>query len=280
MLPIDSPMSDVKPPSPARQMTRLLGILLVGSWIVIAVINPLNHRPISIGYLIGTIYGQTTLAAGWTVFGVPRIGWRLVIALGWIITLVIALAVNLHLHSGDDDFIFVFALCLGGQWMVAQGPLWIMAFCLRMRLHHASHVEPLELSAAPQFGIWQMMTFTTAIALLLGIGRLSAPWITLWFGGEPEAFLFVFLSIAAVITSLPTLIAALLPRHAIVATIASLLLIAPVTYAEWPLMDVLGILEQGGPELWGIIVYINVFTAGWVAVVAWLLRAGGYRLGH
>jgi hypothetical protein len=280
MLPLDPPIDDVKPLPRGKPVPWLLGLVLVGSWILIAVINPDDYGIVSVGYLIGTIFGQTTLAAGWTVFGAQWLPWRLAIAAGWITTLLIALGLNFQQHGGGPDFLPLFAICLVGQWMAAQAPLWILAFCLRVRLRHASHVGPSTSSTAPQFGMRQMMIFTTAMAALLGIGRLLAPLMMQWFGNQSDSLLLVFLAAAAVATSLPTLIAAFLPRHALVATIVALILVLPVTYAEWPLLGIIDRGGQSGPDMWDIIVYLNVFTVGWVAVVAWLMRAAGYRLAH
>jgi hypothetical protein len=279
MLPIDQPPDNAKPLPRTWPINWLFAPLFIISWIIMAVVQPYHDAYVSISYLFGTMFGQTTLAAGWTVFGTQRLHWRILIALFWISALLATVALHPGHQANDSNFIMILMVCLSGQWALAQIPLWILAFSVRVRLRHRRSVAQSTLGAAPQFGIRQMMIFTTTIAVLLGIGRVLAPPVVRHFSIDHEAFIFLFLAVAAVVTSLPTMIAPFLTRFAIPATLIALLLIVPVTYLEWPLLVLFNMQAPRGPDVWHLI-YLNVFTAGWVLVVACLMRAAGYRVAH
>jgi hypothetical protein len=110
------------------------------------------------------------------------------------------------------------------------------------------------------------------------LGRLLVAWLGAqqlsWSGDTP---IFIFLAVAAVAMTLPLLMAALLPRHAIPATLAVLLVIAAVTAGEYPLQRVLTGGGGGGPDVWHF-VWINAFQAWWVLAIAIAVRMCGYCL--
>src|SRR4051812_26962071 len=119
-------------PNVVKPAMVLLGLLIVGSWIAMALISPGDPSHARIGFVLGTMFGQTTLAAGWTVFGTQRLRWRLVIALAWIFALLLPLAVQTGQRGPHWETLLMFALCLTGQCIVAQIPLWTFAFYLRL----------------------------------------------------------------------------------------------------------------------------------------------------
>jgi hypothetical protein len=123
------------------------------------------------------------------------------------------------------------------------------------------------------------MILTAIVAVILGLGRAAIAGLHSYFdkpvGGE--WLVFVFLDVAAVLMTLPLLLSALLPRYALAATGAVLVLTALVTAWELPLMARLVPAGVGGASTW-IFVFINAFQAGWVLCVIGLMRLGGYRL--
>jgi hypothetical protein len=120
----------------------VLGPILVFSWLFLAVFEPEGPGRIEyvvIGYLIGTLFGQATLAAAWTALGPGPLLWRLPLSLAWIGALSVGFMVNIAQHGGPDGFIaLVIAICLLAQWAIVQVPLWGLAIGYGLRLRHVS----------------------------------------------------------------------------------------------------------------------------------------------
>ena len=77
--------------------------------------------------------------------------------------------------------------------------------------------------------------------------------------------------------TLPLLLAALLPRHALPATLVMLVLIVLGTATELPLLTTLSSAPGGGPHVWHFY-GIHGFQCFWVLAVTGVLRWAGYRL--
>jgi hypothetical protein len=200
----------------------VLGPVLLFSWVLLAAFEPNGPggplEYLFIGYLIGTMFGQATLAAAWTALGPMRLLWRLPLSFGWIAALSIAFIINVVGSNGPNmQAALVISACLGAQWLLVQIPLWGLAVGYGVWLRHWS--DPPQTVQDRQFGIRQVMILTGIVALVLGVCR----WIV---GGAATQFrdpdwngivIFIFLAAAGVIMSLPLLIAGLLPRYARVA---------------------------------------------------------------
>jgi len=253
--------------------------LLAASWFLLAAIEPsggpgvLNH--LSIGFLLGTMFGQASLAAAWTALGPLPLLWRLPLSILWIAALVIALLVNVVVYSGgkEIEIVLIMAACMSGQWLLAQIPLWGLAIVWGMRLQHRDDTEQIT-ARDRQFGTRQLMILTAIVAVVLGTCR----WILIvtakvypqsnW----REAGIFVFLAGAAVVSNMPLIVAALLPRFAVWATIVVLALVAIFTWWELPLINKIG----GGPDF-GHLAAFNAFQAAWVVGVIALVRRCGFH---
>jgi hypothetical protein len=74
----------------------------------------------------------------------------------------------------------------------------------------------------------------------------------------------------------PLVLAALVPRRTVPASLAVLALIGLARPWEASLLKLLPY-QGGGPDTWHFLV-INAITAGWVLAVITLLRRGGYSL--
>jgi hypothetical protein len=252
------------------------------NWLLIAVVDPDGPARaweyVTLGHLIGSIFAQTSLAAAWVALGPWPLSWRLPLSLLWIFIPLVALACNLGFHGGPDEVLFTMGACVLVQWLLVQAPLWCLAVMFGLSIKHrgafALAGQPRDL----QFGIRQLMILTAIVAVVLGVARLLAAWLRAqqlaWDGDTP---IFIFLTVAAVAMTLPLMIAALLPRHAIPATLAVLLVIALGTAGEYPLQRALTGGGGGGPDLWHF-VWINAFQAFWVLVIAIAVRLCGYRL--
>ena len=263
----------------------VVGAMLWLSWVVLALFDPDGPRPaeyLGIGYLFGTLFGQTTLAAAWAALGPLPWFVRLPLALLWIMILWTCVLFNIGLHGGPDaEFYLVLAGCLLGQWIVVQLPLWGLALSQGLHVQHRSDAGlsafPDELPRQLQFGIRQLFVLTAIVAVVLGALRALVLLIIARIGdkGMGEAAIFIFLAVAAVVMTLPLVMAALLPRLAVLATLAVLVLIGVATYWELPLLGLLP--KTAGPDMWHFI-FINTITSAWIVVIISALRVGGYCL--
>jgi hypothetical protein len=262
----------------------VLPILAIG-WLLMAFIDPDGPKRsteyITLGHLFGAMFGQTSVAAAWAAFGPGRWYARLPLGFGWLALLIGALSINMGLYrSGPDDFLGILFLCLLGQWLLVQIPLWVLALMYGLRMAHASDLRDDrgadDLLALPQFGIRQLMILTAVVAVVLGVLRAMVLTAGQQFSNSSDSAAFIFLAIAAVVMTLPLVMAALLPRWWLPATCVVLIGGALATLTEFPLSQVAG-LRGGGPDAQHFI-WINAFTALWVLLPLCLARLTGYTL--
>jgi hypothetical protein len=251
--------------------------LVTAGWALIALIEPDGGTGwwsyAAKGLLIGTMFGQTTIAGAWAALGPYPLLKRLPLSLVWIAVLLLAVAINMTLYDGPGaDFIFLWGTCLYGQWLLIQAPLWALAIFGGLRLTHEGDARPPG-RADRQFGIGQLIVFTTIVAVLLGIGRVIAQNLGFRTGGETPVF--AFLAVAATVTTVPLPLAVLLKRRGLLALALALLLLAGFTFWELPLLKSMS--PGGGPDFWHL-AWINGTSAAWVLTIAGILRRGGYRL--
>jgi hypothetical protein len=255
-------------------------LCLAVGWPVLVLLDPMSGPRLAeyvfFGFLLGALLGQTTLAAAWSALGPGPLLVRFALSLVWVAVLVIVVAFNIGLHGGPSEVPFILGVCLFGQWLLVQLLLWPLVVFYGLRLRPQE-----EFSGAPdrrdlQFGIRQLMIITAIVAVVLGVGRM----VVINFGNRfslgGEAADFVFLAVAAVVLSLPMLLAALLPRRARPAVVVTILVMAVATFLELPLLRAWQ--AHPGPEVWHFL-WINLFTAAWVLAVAGIARLTGYRIG-
>lgn len=120
------------------------------------------------------------------------------------------------------------------------------------------------------------MILTVIVAVVLGLGRATVASMAASLDKSGDVFAFVFLAVAGILMSLPLLLAALLPRRAVLSVLVLLVLIAAVTWGELPLLRQLG---GGGPDFWHF-AWINFFQTAWIVFVVALLRAFGFGCGN
>ena len=254
------------------------GPLVVLGCLTVVVANPLGTGYVTLGYLFGTIFGHASLAAAWTAFGPLRLVWRLPLSLLWLLSLTAAVACNVWLHGGPDEVTVTMAGCLVGQFALLQIPFWGLAVGYGLRLRHCEITGQSADRRELQFGIRELMLITTIAGVVLGLGRLAiaaAPSLAPQMGRETP--IFIFLAAAAIVTSLPLVLAGLLPRLAVPAVIMAMVFIGLTTAAEMPL---LGNFHTGPGPVTLHIISINAFTAGWILCITAIVRISGYRLGR
>jgi hypothetical protein len=257
-----------------------VGPLIAISWLSIALLDPDPRagtlEAITLGYFFGSLFAHATLSAAWTAFGPGTLIWRLPLSLVWVASLPIAIAINVGLNGGPRDGPVVLGACLLAQWLVLQLPFWGLALGFRINLRHADEIKPGFDPRQWQFGIRQLIIITAIVGVVFGIGRLVVTNLGAHFSVlQGEGPILMFLAGAAVVMTLPLLLAALMRRMAIPAVLLVLALIGAATMWELPLLQ--SIYQGAGPgtvELFAI----NAFTAAIVLTVAATVRLSDYSL--
>lgn len=252
-------------------------LVLLGC-VLVVLLDPLraSSQYVSLGYLFGTTFGHASMAAAWTAFGPLRLVWRLLLSLLWLVSLAFAFNCNVPLQSGPDEIPGTIAACLAGQFLVLQIPFWGLAIGYGLRLRHCENAVASAHRRELQFGIRELLIITAVVAAIFGAGRLAiavAPSLAPQMGRETP--IFIFLAAAAVMTSIPLVLAALLPRLALAAVILAMIFMSLATVSEVPLLS--NFHTGPGPDIFHIIA-INAFTAAWILSLAVIVRISGYRL--
>lgn len=271
-------------PSPGLPAGIIGGILAI-SWLILAFLSP-DHfggpgEYIVIGLILGTMFGQATLAATWTALGPFHLVYRLPLSLAWLATLGAAFAFNI-VFSGPPDtgFAIVLFMALFGQWVIVQLPLWGLRLWYGLDLRHVAD-PPRDGPAKRQFGIRQLMVLTAVVAVLLGSGRLLVMQVAAnkeLFGNVTDILIIAFLAVAGVITTLPLVLGLLLPRWSALATGFALAFLGVFTWLEMDILEVLTGATPGRGPHFGHILSINAFQAGWIVLVLIIWRISGYAL--
>jgi hypothetical protein len=229
-------------------------------------------RSFRIGLLLGTFFGHTSASAGWSSLGPGSVRLRVPLSLVWIGLLLGGLTIQASIH-GSLEVVGMIGACLLGQWILIQFPLLLLRWTHGLRLVHRDEQVPALTRGAAQFGIRQLMIFTTVVAIVLGIGRVLVP---IWIQHYPmgEFVIFGLLGITIVVLTLPLVIASLLSKFSIPAVGGVLVLTAMATWWEATLFRTLRV---GGPGF-DDFVRINVFTSAWLLAFAIHIRLCGYSL--
>lgn len=249
----------------------LAGVML-GCGAILLVDSETSH-PLLIGIVLGTLMGQTTVAASWCALGPGPLVWRAPLSLVWVAVLLLALWGNIAFYTGPDgSFTLIFGACLYGQWLLLQIPLWCLATAYQLKVAHVQPGQAAPDHWRPQFQIRQLLILTAVIAVIIGTGRLIASnWSEAPFA--QLALVFATLAGVAIVLSLPLVLAALLPRYALPAVLLVLAVAGLATRWENPLLQ----LVDSGTET-SVLLSINSFTAAWVLAFVALARLCGYGL--
>jgi hypothetical protein len=255
------------------------GPVVAFNLLLIAVLDPDPGRgileTIGLGFFFGTLFAHTTLSAAWTAFGPLPLVWRLPLALSWVALLAGAIGINVAVNGGPDEAFVVVGACLFGQWLLLQFPLWGLAIGYGLRLRHAddsqSHLDPRQ----RQFGIRELIIITAIVGVVLGIGRAVVGQLGERFSVGREAPIFLFLGVAAVVVTLPLLLAALMKRWTIPGVLLVLTLIGVVSAFEVQLLRTIA--GSPGPKTADFL-SINAFSAGVMLLVLSIVRRSGYSL--
>ena len=252
--------------------------LILISWLSIVLLDPdpgIGGNEYRLGYFLGSLFGHATLAAAWTALGPGKLAWRVPLSIGWVLSLPLTIAVVVNVHGGPDDAWLIVGGCLLLQWLLLQVPLWAMVFGLRLWLRHQGDMKDRSSPEQMRFGIRHLLIVMTIVGVLLGLGRVIITSIDLG-GLSGEMPIFVFLAIAAILLTLPLLLAMLMPRLAIPGVLLSIVFVGLATAFELPLLNQLGA-SGPGPGIEDFIA-INSTSATLVLLSAFIVRLNGYRL--
>ncbi|HEX5103270.1 MAG TPA: hypothetical protein VFV87_05640 [Pirellulaceae bacterium] len=249
--------------------------LLLGTWLFSAFSNddPQGfYQFIFVGLFWGTMFGHTTLAAAWAAFGPGPLLVRLPLSLFWVAMLPVAVAINLSVNSGPGQMAVPIGICLLGQWLALQFPLWGLALWLRLRLQCRGELERNPGREALQFTIRQLVVVTAVVGVIFGVGRVLLPVVA---QNYAQITIFALLCAAAIVLTLPLVLAALLHRFAVPGVLLVLALIAAATAWESPAMQAMDGTSSVPPEL---LAAINAGTALMILAVLAIVRMCGYSL--
>ena len=219
-----------------------VGVAFALNWLVIVALDQPNSsnkvlEGICIAIMLGSLFGNTTVAAAWAALGPGRLIWRVPLSLFWVALLASGIGINTVIRGGPSTSAFMFGAILSIQWGLLQVPLWGLVISQGMHLRHAEATKQGMDLRERQFGLRQLIIITAVIGVLLGIGRIAAPYFveSVGIAGRDQVIL-VFLGIAEVILTLPLLLAALLKRRSVLAVPLALLLIGLATVWEHQLL--------------------------------------------
>jgi hypothetical protein len=167
------------------------------------------------------------------------------------------------------------AACLAGQWLAVQAPLWGMRRWYRVSLRRpGSERSP----GAVQFSIREIMILTAIIAVLLGLGRMfiQAEFLSWLPRRHGDILPILFVTLTAIITTLPLLCSLGLQRFSPIAVALSLALVVVATFVERPILMQIG--AGNPPDLIWLLAAINGVQTFWIFVIGGLVRYAGYRL--
>lgn len=258
-----------------------MGVAIACGWAFVALV-PLPGMPperIIAGLLLGTIYGQATLAAVWTAIGPFRFRYRLLLALVCLGGMFAALGI-LASHSPIAGTLMI-GVSMVVQWVLVQLPLWCLVWWNGLRIQHVQAAAPTRSVPSGQFGIRQLMVFTAVIAVLLGVGRMLVVAVD-WNRALPgvvvhEAPIFGFIVLVNTLYTLPLALAVLMRRWNLLAWFIGAAMVAAATQVE---VAVIERMIQGRPnaDLNVLLWTMNLCQSVWVVALLAILRVTGYRL--
>jgi hypothetical protein len=266
-------------------LTAIVVLIALG-WLLVASLHPggppTTVESFKIGLLIGTMFGQTSLAAGWCALGPFALVRRLPLAAVWLAALTVALGINLVTDRSQPPDGLRILLVVGGamcaQWLLVQLPIWWLVARYGLRIRLPDETRPPG-QRSQQFGISQLLILTTIVAAVLGVGRFFLGGLTTDVVNTMDngVTLFGFLAIASALISFPLMAAALLRQKTVVAVIAAVALVALATVLEVHLFELI-VPGSFDPQNREVLSFMNVTQCAWILATLLLLRAGGYRL--
>ena len=137
----------------------------------IATVVELRGNEEKVAFILGTVFAQVIVLAVWSALGPASVFTRMVSGL----VLVVLVCLSIFAFGRGDEEVVAVAGAMFVQWFAVQVPLWVIRLGFGWRLawpgEETSGSNPNE----TQFGIRQLLVWTTLVGVALGIGRLILP---------------------------------------------------------------------------------------------------------
>jgi hypothetical protein len=230
-----------------------------------------------IAAMYGAMFAQATLASAWTVLGPGPLIWRLPLSLLWVAFLAGGWEFNLtrQVSAGTQGVGGIMGTCLLGQWLLIQLLLW-PAVLGGLRLQLCGEARGKSERRTGQFSLLHLLGLMVIAGIGITVGRLLLPAFTAGFQRVGEWPIYRALALAAIVMNLPLLVAALLPRWSIPASLLALIPIGLATFWEPHFLNLVG---ENIPQ-YRHMTALNMASAVWVLAFAAAVRLSGYSLGR
>jgi hypothetical protein len=227
--------------------------------------------------VLGTLLGQTSVAALWCALGPCSLARRLPLAAIWLATIVLAFGSNRSMNVGSPevDPVSTTGVVVLVQWALIALPLWILADWRRLRIGHAATGRLLAPPNNRQLGIRETMIITAAVAAVLGGStfhadqQLSINW--------PAAREFGFLALAGIILALPWGVQMLLLQKRCQA-VSAVVLIVLLTSAVDVVLAAFMLPGSIDAQLCWAVSVLNLVQTAWLIATLAILKLGGYEI--
>ena len=156
---------------PRHRVYAWVGPLIFLSWLSLALmrLDPGNGI-VAIGYFLGSLLAHPTLAAVWTALGSGPLAWRVALSIGWVISLPVAVAINIAINGRLGSALPVLGVCVISQWLVLQIPLWLLKLGFGLQLRYRDDIDAETNSIQFRFGMWHLLVVMAIAGVLLGVG--------------------------------------------------------------------------------------------------------------
>lgn len=252
-----------------RRLLALIGgyFAIVCMTIVMFGVDVTRH--FLIGLVFGTCFASAIIAALWAIFGPGKKRARFPVAAVFLFA-VPATLLYLKLHE-PAIMLLVCQLAIFST-IVGIGLLLRLTFRAQLSKSNIVQVEAPKTPPTSQYGIRHLMILTTAIAILLTIGRLATPYIAAYSGNDQ--WIFAFLALGVCVICMPIIFSVLALNRNFFPTVIIFLLSGIATLGEFSLFQSL---PMKGP-VWIDFVWINAMAFLPVLLASIGLRLCGYRL--
>ncbi len=227
--------------------------------------------------IVGTVFGQASLAAGWFVLGPYSLASRFSLSAAWVAALVLCFGWDMGGATAPHelDLLLTFAVAVPSQWALVAIPLSLVAGCSGLRLDTGGSCgEP----RTQQIGIREALFLTGVVAIVLGGTRYRAGDLRraaiLW----EYVFVYASLVVGNAVLAWPLLFAMLGSRGWLPKLVYSLTAPTAVCILEFCFLCY-WIPRFSIPigAFWPVVI-INVSQSLWIVVATTMLRLGGFAL--
>jgi hypothetical protein len=258
------------------------GMVAIG-WLLIAVVDP-SHVPAGASQtavgsvLLGTLFGQVSLAAAWCALGPYTLIRRLPMSAVWLSAILLAFGCNVAREGESNGLLnfLLFGSMLLTQWLLIQAPIWLVVVWYGLRITDELETDSIFGTRDRQFGTREIMILTALVAIVLGTGRLLLGGLKAdgSFGDWTVALLFGLMSLSNAAIALPLIAASIARRNWFRSLCLALLLSVFTTAIELSLFSQLTSMGRG----YWMFASANLVQCSWIVTVLLFLRAGGFRL--